>query len=489
MRRTLVLALRCAPILLAVTGFLTARGALALNDDFTLGDFENISYVGTDLSASTPNYNLTVPAGQINNGPTPDAVTAASDASSYPTNADYPPAGYNIPTIYPPIPGSLVGATFGNWNVIYNTGFGDWGQDHGPLAVFSNSTTAGVTKGNTAIAMNPNYFGQGSANAFGNASPNYTRHLAINLQDIGVPPGNNPTLHRDTTLADADYSNILSHKYIAVDVTFKSSDWTHGTFANTGAAGTADGPGSIGVFMYVRSSLGQTDLVSQIGLQNLGQYQQNLANPNTAVNRPADVDSRQALLGGTAGVYDAGNHSGTYTTTLYWNYSHWEANPAPPGGPPSGSFYDLRTFINNPSLVSGENGNLEFFLATAYDNGYTGGDFYFDNLRVTNQVLRLGDFNNDGQIDLNDIAVCQTALDNTPAYEANPTGLPSGDALSAQDMLSVGDINGDGIFDAADLVALDAHLGVPEPASFVLLGLATSLTAFAARKRKRHVAR
>ncbi len=139
--------------------------ALALNDDFTLASFENLQYVGTQAIPNgdpVDTYNLTEPSGYINNGPTTDRFTAPQYDSSipYPTNVDNTPPGYMNVTGNPNKPGGSTSG-FGNWNVIYNTGIGDWGYNS--TAVFSNSTTVGVTKGSTAIAMDPNYFQHGLA--------------------------------------------------------------------------------------------------------------------------------------------------------------------------------------------------------------------------------------------------------------------------------------------------------------------------------------
>lgn len=474
-------------LIIVTASALIARTALALNNDFTLADFENVKYVGNQQTGANPNYNLTVSSGSINNGPTPDHITASSTVSSNPPNADYPPPGYNVPTTYPGTPGGDH-LLYGNWDVINNTGLGDW--HYNGLANFNNSTTIGVTKGTTAIAMDPNLYGGAVV------SGNYTQHLALSVTIIGNPPSNNPQLTRDPAglaQANADYANIQSHKYLAVDVTFNASDWTHGAFTNTGAAGSMTAPGAANVLAYINAgTVGQLGVfIDRTGFQNLGQYVENTANPNTAINRPADVDSRRALLGGVNGFYEPGNHTGTYTTTLYWDYSHWQNNSAQGGGPPSGQFYDLRQFFSDTTKTSGSNGYLEFMFATGYDNGYTAGKYYFDNMRVTNEILRLGDFNNDGHINAQDIAPMEAALANPAVYMANPTGQPSGDAMSTADLLTVGDVNGDGKFNSADLQSLlnDLKNGlgsaspVPEPVSIVLLGLA--LPGFALLRRSK----
>src|SRR4029077_11312663 len=109
-----------------------------------------------------------------------------------------------------------------------------------------------------------------------------------------------PSLVRDTTAADAAYSNIISHKYFAVDVTFKSSDWTHGTFANTGAAGARDEVGAASVIAYINGGYvgGAGPLIDRTGFDNLGKYIQGTAGTTAFVNRGLEGGRRRAFVGG-----------------------------------------------------------------------------------------------------------------------------------------------------------------------------------------------
>jgi len=111
-----------------------------------------------------------------------------------------------------------------------------------------------------------------------------------------------------------------------------------------------------------------------------------------------------------------------------------------------------------------------FQIGVIYNSDYSPLDpYYVDNFHVIGH----GDFNEDGHVDSADIAAMEAALTNPTAYE-NTYG------LSAADLVTIGDFNGDGAFTNADLQGflnyLKAGSGststVPEPGSLLLLGLA-----------------
>jgi hypothetical protein len=81
-----------------------------------------------------------------------------------------------------------------------------------------------------------------------------------------------------------------------------------------------------------------------------------------------------------------------------------------------------------------------------------------------------GDFNRNGHVDASDVADMEKALTNLPAYQ-------TAEDLSAAQLLAMGDLNGDGVVNNADLQALLNLLksgggsagAVPEPTSWILL--------------------
>ena len=84
-----------------------------------------------------------------------------------------------------------------------------------------------------------------------------------------------------------------------------------------------------------------------------------------------------------------------------------------------------------------------------------------------------GDFNRDGHVDASDISAMLIALTDLNQFQ-------TANGLSAAELLSIGDIDGDGKLTNADVQALLMRLksgggsvdAVPEPASLVLLALA-----------------
>ncbi|HZZ26550.1 MAG TPA: dockerin type I domain-containing protein [Pirellulales bacterium] len=116
--------------------------------------------------------------------------------------------------------------------------------------------------------------------------------------------------------------------------------------------------------------------------------------------------------------------------------------------------------------------------------GYTAGNetMYVDNLRA---FYALGDFNFDHHVDSSDITAMESMLTNMSAYEST-------NLLTNNDMLQIGDFNNDGVVNNVDLQGLLDYLiagngsvaGVPEPASLLLLELAVPALVVVARRRR-----
>ena len=95
-----------------------------------------------------------------------------------------------------------------------------------------------------------------------------------------------------------------------------------------------------------------------------------------------------------------------------------------------------------------------------------------------------GDFNRNGHVDASDIVAMENALTNLPAYQ---TAM----GLSSAQLLAMGDLNGDGVVNNADLQALLNLLksgggssdAVPEPSGLTLIVLAISAVALTRRSR------
>ncbi|HTQ37431.1 MAG TPA: autotransporter-associated beta strand repeat-containing protein [Pirellulales bacterium] len=133
-------------------------------------------------------------------------------------------------------------------------------------------------------------------------------------------------------------------------------------------------------------------------------------------------------------------------------------------------------------------------LGLIHFQGYNGAEFLTAN---TGEVVpasvspyHLGDVTLDNHVDASDILAMEQALANLSGYQNQGNSLHV--TLSNEDMLNIFDVNGDGNITYADLQSLLSDLKsgkgntstVPEPASFLLLGLGSAML-FAGRARRK----
>jgi hypothetical protein len=105
------------------------------------------------------------------------------------------------------------------------------------------------------------------------------------------------------------------------------------------------------------------------------------------------------------------------------------------------------------------------------------------------RIVPPGDLNRDGHVNAADLPAMLSALSNMSAFETS-IGFTGTD--KDNQLMEIGDVNGDKVFNNADIQALENFLisgngtesAVPEPASMLLLGLGMPVFVWLLRNRR-----
>jgi hypothetical protein len=175
---------------------------------------------------------------------------------------------------------------------------------------------------------------------------------------------------------------------------------------------------------------------------------------------------------------DLNAHSWFYFTGPYTSQSVSWMSPANYGI----SGIDFSIDPDNPVIHTLQNGDFVGFRVDTYDDQFNpvGGS---PALPVT--TLEKGDFNLDGHLDASDVLTMEKALADLSGYQNGDNSQQA--TLTDDELLDVGDVNGDGKINNADVQALLILLqngggsmeSVPEPAAWMLASsAATCMLAF-----------
>jgi hypothetical protein len=232
------------------------------------------------------------------------------------------------------------------------------------------------------------------------------------------------------------------------------------------ANATLQGPGTIGGAVTVASggalSTGSTPAVMHVGSLSLQSGSQTQIKLGGAAASQYDtiVSAGPATLGGTLQVSLIGGFVPALGNSF--DILNWPTR--------GGAFSSVQL----PAL----GGTLGWNADALYLSGV---------LSVIDTNFQPGDFDRDGQVNAADIGAMQAALSDVDKYQSIQSNMASGQ------LVSIGDLNGDGLVNNADLQGLinvlaDGGSGsgittVPEPASIILLA-AGGLISLLLRGRK-----